>query len=373
MKTVAVWKRVWLPPSETFVRNQLTSLSRWRGVAFGVARIEGPLSRDSDRILFGSSLADRVSLALFRLTGRSPRVERFLRSEDVAVVHAHFGSEAVSIWRQCRALRIPLVVTLHGHDVTAGPRTPGIAGWRYRRRLNRMFSYASAVIAVSNFIRECAISYGADPGKVVVRYIGIPTGSQSSPSSEGDQTWDIAFVGRLSEKKGVKDLLQAVAEMPNGRSVRVAVVGAGALAPDLHSYAERHSLDVDFLGHLDPDAVRGVLSRARLFVAPSQTAPSGDAEGFGLVFLEAALAGLPVVAYRHGGVSEAVVDGVTGILCDEGDVTALGGAIASLLSDSTALEAMGRAGRRRVIEGFDVVERTLQLEEIYEAAVRERT
>lgn len=374
MRTVAVWKRAWLPPSETFVRNQLESLRGWQGIAFGVARIDSVLSRDSDRILFGDGTRERLSLARFRLTGRSPRVEKFLRSEDVSVVHAHFGSEAVSIWRQCRALGIPLVVTLHGHDITAGPRTPGFAGWRYRRRLRKMFGYASAIIAVSEFIRECAIAWGAEPTKVDVGYVGIPTAFEPSTEAEHGDTWDIAFVGRLSEKKGVGDLLQALADIPDGRDVRVAIVGSGTLETELRAYAGQQGLHVDFLGHLDPAEVRGVLGRARIFVAPSKVAASGDAEGFGLVFLEAALAGRPAIAYRHGGVPEAVVDGVTGILSDEGDVAALGRAISSLLRDPARIDQMGTAGRNRVLGEFDVVQRAAHLEEVYEMAVtRQRT
>lgn len=372
MRTVAVWKRTWLPPSETFVRNQLEALRNWRGLAFGVARMDSVLSRESDSILFGPGALDRIALALFRLRGRSARVERFLRAEGVEVVHAHFGSEAVSIWRQCRAARIPLIVTLHGHDVTAGPRTPGLAGWRYRRRLRKMFRYASAVIAVSEFIRECAVLHGADPAKVQVRYIGIPITTDSAPASEVNPRWDVVFVGRLSEKKGVADLLQAVANVPDGRSVRVAIVGSGGLETDLRSFAQAQRLNVEFLGHLPPDGVREVLRESRVFVAPSQTASSGDAEGFGLVFLEAALSGLPVIAYRHGGVPEAVVDGVTGVLCSEGDVEELGRAITSLLGDQSIVERMGRAGRRRVLEQFDVVDKTRELEAVYEKAARGR-
>lgn len=369
-KTVAVWKRVWLPPSETFVRNQTDALRTWRALPFGVARMNSILSRDTDAILFGSSLRDRASLASFRLTGRSRRVEAFLRENDVDVVHAHFGSEAVSIWRQCRHLGMPLVVTLHGHDVTAGPLTPGFEGWRYRRRLRRMFGYASAIIAVSEFIRGQAISLGAPLDRTVVRYIGIPVAS-SDVSAEADETmWDVAFVGRLSEKKGVMDLLEAIAGMPNGQSVRVAIVGEGPLDATLRAFSEHHGLDIHFLGHRSPAEVRSVLSRARVFVAPSQMAESGDAEGFGLVFLEAALAGLPVVAYRHGGVPEAVVDGETGILVEERDVSGLRDAVCTLLTEAQLAARMGRAGQARVVQSFDIRDRSGEVEQLYDSVAR---
>jgi len=364
MKTVAVWKRAWLPPSETFIRNQIDALQDWRALPFGVSRLESILSRESDAILFGDSIWDKIALARFRVTGRSPRVERFLRANDVSVVHAHFGSEAVSIWRQCRHLGIPLVVTLHGHDITAGPKTPGFEGWRYRRRLRRMFAYASAIVAVSEFIRGQALLYGAPASKTVVRYIGIPTRDQRVRDAE--PKWDIAFVGRLSEKKGVSDLLQALVLLGEmGRAARVVIVGSGPLKPELRAFSKAHRLNVEFLGHQNSAGVRSVLAASRFFVAPSQLAPSGDAEGFGLVFLEAALAGLAVVAYRHGGVPEAVADGTTGLLCEEKNVDSLAEAIALFLSDVQRTEHFGTAGSQRVLDHFDVTSRTAELEQIY--------
>lgn len=373
MKTVAVWKRVWLPPSETFVRNQMDNLADWRSIAFGVRRTESILARETDTILFGEGIRERFALALFRLRGHSPRVTRFLQDQQVDVVHAHFGSEAVSIWRQCRKVGIPLVVTLHGHDISAGPSTPGFAGWRYRRRLRAMFGYASRVIAVSNFIRQLAIERGADESRVSVRYIGIPVDDvEQAPAASGFPKWDVVFVGRLTHKKGAQDLLSALADLEaEGTSVSAVVAGSGPLAEALQRFANENGLRVDFLGHQSPAQVRTVLRESRLFVAPSKTAEDGDAEGFGLVFLEAAAAGLPVVSYRHGGVAEAVSDGVTGILCAEGDVDELARAIRSLLEDERLAAAMGTAGRARVAREFDVRQRSRELEMEYDASLRD--
>ncbi len=368
MKTVAVWKREWLPPSETFVRNQMDYLIEWRSLAFGVRRLDSILSRESDVILFGEGLRERAALMLFRLRGHSSRVTRFLRDERVDVVHAHFGSEAVSIWRQCKKARIPLVVTLHGHDITAAPLTRGFAGWRYRRRLRRMFSYASRVIVVSEFVRQRAIAYGADRDKTSLRYIGIPI-------ADVDRTavaprWDIAFVGRLTHKKGVRDLLAAVASLKStGVEASVVVVGSGPLTDELWAYARDNGLRVDFLGHQSPAEVRETLARSRMFVAPSRTAEDGDAEGFGLVFLEAAAAGLPVVSYAHGGVVEAVEHDVTGLLCTEGNVEELAVAIGRLLADPRLASAMGEAGRARAVRDFDIRLRNEELERDYDAAL----
>ena len=86
-----------------------------------------------------------------------------------------------------------------------------------------------------------------------------------------------------------------------------------------------------------------------------------------MVFLEAALHHLPVVSYRHGGVPEAVVDGSTGLLAEEGNVGELSEKIRVLLTDDDLARVMGRAGYQRVVADFDVRERTRDLERVYES------
>jgi glycosyltransferase involved in cell wall biosynthesis len=91
-----------------------------------------------------------------------------------------------------------------------------------------------------------------------------------------------------------------------------------------------------------------------------------------MVFLEAALAGLPVLSYRHGGVPEAVQDGITGVLVREGDVHTLGDWLGVLVSDPALARRLGAAGRERVINKFDIVARTRELESVYDEVVAGR-
>ncbi len=113
------------------------------------------------------------------------------------------------------------------------------------------------------------------------------------------------------------------------------------------------------------------MSEASIFVAPSKTAPDGDAEGFGMVFLEASQAGLASIAYRHGGVREAVVDGVTGLLADEGDVAQLSRKVAELLKNPERARSLGEAGRLRATNEFDIRTRTAALEGLYDEVLRD--
>lgn len=368
---VAVWKSTWLPTSQTFVRNQLGAMRRWRPLLLGVRREPDGLPVVPDRAPFGTSLPWRAAQRISEASGYLGVYDRPIRRARPQVVHAHFGTSAVSVLPVARRSHLPLLVTFHGYDVTSEPLRDDAAGRRYLKGLADVFAYADTLVAVSDFIAARLVSLGAAESKIRVHHIGIPVTDEPDPGERAG----IAFVGRLVDKKGVPDLIEAVARLDEvHRNVPVRIIGDGANRRALEESAARHGLNVTFLGYRNPDQVAEELRRAAIFCAPSRTAPSGDAEAFGMVFLEAALHGLPVVSYRHGGVPEAVVDGRTGLLAPEGDVAALAGCLTSVLADPARAIEFGRAGRERVLADFDVVRQTALLEDLYDdAAARART
>jgi colanic acid/amylovoran biosynthesis glycosyltransferase len=108
------------------------------------------------------------------------------------------------------------------------------------------------------------------------------------------------------------------------------------------------------------------MSRAFVFCVPSVVAATGDAEGFGMVFIEAQAMGLPVVSTLSGGIPEAVKNGETGLLVAERDSAALAGAILRLMDDQDLWQRCSLAGRRNVVEHFDLVQQTGRLENLFE-------
>jgi glycosyltransferase involved in cell wall biosynthesis len=212
------------------------------------------------------------------------------------------------------------------------------------------------------------LELGGDPAKVIVHHIGIPVLPPTPPDVE--KRWDVAFVGRFVEKKGIFDLVAALGQLRPELQPRCVFVGDGPLSGRVREAVQEAGIDVTFLGAQPPDIVQATLKAARVFAAPSRTAANGDSEGFGMVFLEAAAAGLPVVSTRHGGIPEAVLDGETGLLSSEGDVDALAENLRSLLLSPDLRARLGAAGRRRVESEFDIVKQTELLEEIYDSVSR---
>lgn len=362
-RRVVMWRDYWLAPSETFIREMCTSLTRWDPVLVGRRQFDTTLMT-ADYAPYGDGLVDRVASRL----PASPRVRRTWREivadPRVGVVHAHFGQDGLSALPWAKAAGKPLVVSIYGMDVTSLPTRRGADGRRFRAGMAAMFDYAAALIPVSQFLADRAIALGADPDRV--RLIYPPLGLDHRPAPAVDAT-GIVFVGRLVEKKGVPDLLEAVARLPEPlRSVPVTIVGYGPLLPELQRRAGELGLDVTFAGRRSSAEVAELLRRHAVFCGPSQRAANGDAEGLGMVFVEASNAGLPVVTYRHGGVPEVVADGETGLTVPERDVDALSAALARVLSDPDWARALGRAGQQRVAGLFDRRNHAARLEALYD-------
>ncbi|WP_344087280.1 glycosyltransferase [Luedemannella helvata] len=365
-----IWKSGLLPYSETFIRHQLDALRRYRPVVVGTHRVDSPMARGTDVIVYGDRSRDRLARRLFVMTGRSARIEAVTRGVRPDLVHAHFGNEGWLIARTAGRSGCPLVVSLHGADVTAAPTAPGSAGARTRRRLRQAFERAAVLVAVSGFIRERAIEWGADPAKVVVQPIGIPL---PQPVAIDDPQWDCVFVGRFVAKKGAGDLVAALALIDPRVRPRCLFIGDGPLEAQVRQRAADLGVDATFLGAQPPATVRHHLARARVFVAPSRTAPNGDAEGLPTTVLEASAHALPVVAYRHSGIPEAVEHDRTGLLCAEGDVEQLAAHLARLLDDDQLAGRLGRAGRERVERDFDITRCTAELEHLYDSVLARST
>lgn len=366
---VVVWKTIWLRPSETFIRNQLDGLSRWVGLGTGFVEFPSPLVSASDTILLRqSSRRSAIALRLLQGYGHSPLLLRYLRKSGAQLVHAHFAGNGFAIQHSAKRAKVPLLVTLHGSDVTAAPRVSGWRGARYRRRLRSLFNDATGLIAVSGYIADAAIALGAPPGKVVVHHIGVELAEYVADESSSRDI-DVLFVGRIVEKKGLDQFVRAVARAAvELGTLRVMVVGDGPLLAENQSLARELGIEIEFVGAQENSFVRDAMRNAKVLLVPSVTASNGDAEGLPTVIIEAGANGLPVIGYRHSGIPEAVLHNVTGLLAPERDLAELSKNLILILSNPIIRAQFGRAARRNVEENFDLARQTRLLEQIYDQA-----
>ena len=190
----------------------------------------------------------------------------------------------------------------------------------------------------------------------------------------GEETPTILHVARLVEMKGTEYLIERLchAWRPITRACGWPSSATGTLrAPAAETLAAALGVAgrIDFLGALPHARVLETIRTAAMLVLPSVLTSTGRVEGLGMVLLEAAATGVPVVASRVGGIPEGMADGQTGVLVPPRDVGALAAAMGSLLGEPAMRLAMGRAGRAFVERRFDSVRQGEILEGLYDSVI----
>lgn len=373
---IGVFRRSILPLTETFVKAQADALRRYQPQYLGLSAAPNSLVDPAGVTLLSRRRLPiaRLQGALFTATGFAPGFIRAARKLHPALVHAHFATDAVSALPLCSALGVPLLVTLHGYDVTTHDDqfARSLQGKLFLRKREEMWAYASTFLCVSEFIRSAALAAGYPESKLRVQYIGIDRTVYAPAVHSGEKL--VLFVGRLVAKKGCIHLLRAMqlvqAQVP---SARLVIIGNGPLRPELEAAAKSLGVTCEFLGGQPSPVVHEWMKRARVLCMPSVTAPDGDSEGLGMVLLEAQGIGRPIAGFRTGGIPEAVNDGVSGLLAPEGDEPALADYLLRYLSDDALWTDASNRAVTWVKDRFDLAVRTRELETIYDGLVASET
>ncbi len=378
-KRVIIYRDDLLPYSETFIPAQVENYSSYTGFYVGNSRCRGtqyPLPANRTIVLSDSTKLTPRRKLLFLITslGYSSWFER-LKAISPCLIHAHFGPDGVWALPVKRKLKIPLVVTFHGYDITVNDTTgedlselygqnplPQLYFWRRRQ----LFREADCCIAVSEFIRSKLIAKGCPPDKILVHYIGVDI-DKFSPNPSVKREPVILFVGRLVEKKGCQYLIQAMAEVQSVLpELELGIIGDGKLRSVLEKQAASSLQRYRFLGAQPPEVVREWLNRSLLLCAPSVTDFLGNSEGLPMTVIEAQAMKLPVISSIHSGIPEAIIHGETGLLCPEKDWQSLAQNIITLAGNEELRERFAIAGRKRVEQLFNLKHNTAKLEEIYD-------
>lgn len=377
-KKVAVCRTELLPLSETFIKEQMLAFKDWQGLLVGEQVLEAGLPLDGLKYHLYQKARQSIFAQQFQrvhnaLNLPSGSLIRLLKKLAPDLIHVHFGTDATWLWPSIKQLQTPLVVTLHGYDITTYK-----SFWKshlnpkfrfYPERLVAMAQDPRVhFIAVSEAIRQRAMEFGLPAEKITVKYIGIDTGKfKPGPIPINERGQRILFVGRLTEKKGIQYLLQAFNEVKNQvNGARLVIAGDGPQMQEAQQYADSHNLPVDFLGPVTHERVRQEMNLATVFCLPSVTASTGDREGLPMVIKEAQACGVPVVTSAHGGATEGILHGETGFAFTEKDVQTLSQHLIQLLGDDELLCSMSDRAQRFVREKFDIKQCTADLETYYD-------
>jgi colanic acid/amylovoran biosynthesis glycosyltransferase len=288
-------------------------------------------------------------------------------------IHAEFGRMGVLASHLVSASR-PLVVFMHGYDITALPKSTA-----WQRRYTKLWRDEVTILTPSEFMRQKVIALGASPQQVVVQQNGIDlaTWSYSDPSSRHAGKVSFLFVGRLIEKKGPLELVNAFArlrQLAPEVDAELTFCGSGSLEEALRRDIERLGLKerVHLRGAVSSAEVRQAMMQAHIMVQHSVETASGDMEGLPVGLTEAAASGLPIIATRHSGIPEIVIDGVNGFLVAEHDIEGMAMKMAELARAPQKWSAFGQAGRALVEKQFGSDAAISRYERLIEERVGQR-
>jgi glycogen synthase len=288
---------------------------------------------------------------------------------DADVAHAHTWYAALA-GLLIRALhQTPLVVTMHSLEPLRPWKVDQLGrGYLASTAVERhAVESADRVVAVSEAMRQDVLRlFPVDPARVVVLHNGVDveryrrTADRAALARYGVREPYVLFVGRISEQKGIFDLLRAVPLLPD--SLQIVLCAASPDTPELEArlrQAVQGQSRVRWIAAMvsAPEVIQ-LHSHAAAFACPSVYEP------FGVINLEAMACETPVVASAVGGILEVVEDGRTGILVPPSHPEDLARAIVSLLESPARAREMGMAGRRRVEALFSwerIAERTERL------------
>ena len=367
-----------LKPEMLHIYRQITALRAFRPVVFCQKRenadafpfldlhvLRKPITHPVRRLVQKQWLSRPVTI----YGSEARRILAALEGVRARLLHIYFGHIGVHLLPLIEISPLPVIVSFHGADAQVDLEKP-----IHRALTERMLEKATLLLARSESLAERLKALGAPPGKIRIQRAGIPLEQIVFKQREAprDGAWHCAQACRLIAKKGLHTSLRAFAEF--GRrfpAARFTIAGEGPQREELESAAACLGIAerVEFPGFLSQEKLHALYAGAHFFLHPSEIGADGDQEGVPNSMLEAMAAGLPIVATIHGGIPEAVEQGVSGLLTPERDFAALADSLFTLADDPARYARMSAAAAARAAAQFDLNAQSRVLEAHYREAI----
>lgn len=279
---------------------------------------------------------------------------------EVRHIYAHFLHTPASVARYAAIMSLrPWSVSAHAKDIWTSP------DWEKQEKLADCEWAVTCTAVGARHLSEMAKEGGAPADKVSLVYHGLdlarfPQARPRPMNDGGDPRRPVTLltVCRAVEKKGLDDLIAAVAQLPKNTSWRLIHIGGGPMLDQLKAQATAAGVGqrIDWFGPRAQAEVIQAYREADLFVLPSKIADDGDRDGLPNVLMEAATQALPMLATNVSAIPEFIDDGATGVLIPPGEPDALAAALTELIAKPQWRTQLGAAAEARVRSAFDFAE-----------------
>jgi len=291
-----------------------------------------------------------------------------VRERGITHIHAHFATAATTVARLASLLAaVPYSFTAHAKDIFHDSVEDADLGRKLRD--------AAAVVTVSDFnLAYLRDRFGEDADSVQRIYNGLDL-DQFSYSPPRGRPRRVIAVGRLVEKKGFADLIDACAILKDrGCEFECEIIGGGVLGKDLDKQVAALGVGdcVAMLGPISRDEVTQHVRRAALMAVPCVVSGNGNRDGMPTVLLETMALGTPCISTAVTGIPEIVRDDETGLITPQNDPASLADAIERLLDDEALGERLAVNARQLVEQEYDIHRNTVSMRELFRTGIPER-
>lgn len=341
--------------SETFIRAHIEQLPIRVHALYGYPLPESTGEGDS---LYSYGLSQRIlNNAGTKLFGygngwlQRRKLIQYLKRNQVKAVLAEYGHTGVAMMEVCQKAKIPLIVHFHGHDAYHN-KILDHEGKKYPE----LFEKADALIVVSKDMYQQLLHLGAPSEKIYINPYGVKV-SQFCGADPANAAPVFISVGRFVDKKAPHLTIMAFSQvLESSPKARLIMIGDGPLVEVCHQIVQALAIthSVEFRGACSHEQVAKEFKSARAFVQHSMRTSYGDSEGTPVAILEASAAGLPVVATRHAGIKDVILDGESGFLVEEGDVHAMARAMDQLVHDPALAAQLGQKGKTHIRNSYSM-------------------
>jgi len=370
-EVVAHIKNAYLGLSETFVYEYITNLKRYKPILLTKETMNLDLFPFQN--LYCAPKHSSYSWkwiwekSFGKILRRESYYESIIQKEKAKLIHAHYGTEGVRMLGIKNRLKLPLITTFYGFDMS---RLGKKIIWRVAYR--HLFRSGDLFLVEGSYMKNALVSLGCPPKKIRIQHIGVDVKKfkyQERKLKDKNDNIRILFCGRFIEKKGLIYGLKAINiiidKFPN---LEFRIIGDGELRSEVEQFIKRENMqnNIVLLGYQPHHVFSEEVQRAHILLQPSVIARNGESEGGApTVLLEAQATGLPVISSYHADIPEVVIDGKSGFLVPERNSEAIAKKLECLISNPKLWIEMGKHGRRHIEGNYNIYNEAKKLEDIY--------
>jgi colanic acid/amylovoran biosynthesis glycosyltransferase len=368
----------------SWLYNQIASLRRYESRVYSWARnVDDDITRGDHYFQaapnLGASRQGRIAMLGFAssweriFNGTSRHISTRMQTDQVSVVHAHFGRAGFAAIPIVNQTKLPLVTSFYGYDVAQYGKLP-----KWRRNYRKLFERGDLMLCLGPNMQKDLMEMGCPKEKTRIHHLGVDIRNIEYRV----RTWNVneplrvMIAAAFRPKKGIPYALEALGQFRREIDLQITVVGDTLDTPDSLPEKEKIIATMKAEGLKDCTTLTGfkpypaLLQEAynhHIFMAPSITAPDGDMEGTPMALADMAATGIPIISSHHADIAELIVHGKTGLLAEEKDVEGLVQHLRWLVNHKDQWESITRQARHHIETEFDTSIQAERLETIYDA------